>query len=253
MVLLEPAWGAEPTFKHKSLTRWLETYANAKPDSRAGRKSRTAILAIGTNAVPTLVEMVASNDVHRQQLAANVFGVLGPLGAPAIPALTNLLMGTDPVATVFAANSLGAIGVAALPALMDTLTNQNYNAAALAALALAALGTNATPAVPVFLQDLRNGDRSVRERAAEALGNLHLQPEVVVPALTNLLVERSVTARCLALGSLAKFQGSARPSVPVILPLLDDPDDAVRLSATNALNEIDAALLKPRPAPGRAQ
>lgn len=233
-----PAQSKEPSFQHRPLTRWLRLYEKAKPGSAAEAECRQAIRTIGTNAVPRLLQMLAGGEIDRERSALNGFAILGPLGAPAVSALTNLLAGTNPVVTVFAADSLGQIGAPALPTLLDVLTNQPYNMATLATLALADLGTNATPAIPVFIRDLGSRNHSVRERAADALGNLRLEPEIAVPALTNLLHDSSLAARCLALGSLARFQDAARPAVPAIIPLLQDAEPDVRISATNALSEI---------------
>jgi len=121
-------------------------------------------------------------------------------------------------------------------------------AATLAALALADLGTNAMPAVPVFLKELESRNHFVRERAVDALGNLRLEPEIVVPALTNLLHDTSLAARCLALGSLGRFQEAARSAVPVIRTLLQDAEPDVRISATNALAEIAPETFQHTPA-----
>jgi HEAT repeat protein len=246
--LVISAQGAEPAFKHKTLSRWLKLYHSAEPGSAQETQSIVAIRSIGTNAVPRLVQMLVARDINVQQSAATGFEILGALGAPAIPALTNLLYGTNPVENVLAANSLGHIGLPALAALMDALTNHSYNVATLAALSLPEMGTNALPAVPVFLRDLRSRNHFVRERATDALGNLHLEPETVVPALTNLLNDSSLTARCMALNSLGQFKDAGSLAIPVIVPLLQAPEETIRISATNALCDIAPNEYK-RPAP----
>jgi len=244
------AFSKEPAYNHKSLTRWLKTYEKARPGSLEEAQSTTAIRHIGTNGVPVLMAMLTNGDINVQQSAVHGFEILGELGSPAVPALTNLLYGTNPVVNLLAANSLGYIGVAALPALMSALTNRSYNIATLAALSIPEMGTNALPAVPVFLRDLTNRNHFVRERAVDALGNLHLQPEIVVPALTKLLADPSLTARCLALNSVAQFKDLGRSAVPEIMPLLQDSDPTVRASATNALYELMPETFK-RPALSR--
>lgn len=238
VLLLSPTQAAESRFHHKTLTRWLELHASAKPGSHDEVESRAAIEAIGTNALPQLVGMVSGSDGRSQQLAGEGFQVLGPAAASAVPALARLLGASNLVVMVFSANALGRIGVAALPALLNALTNGDYNAAALAALALVDLGADAGPAVPVLLCDLNSPNRLIRERAAVALGNLRLQPEIVVPALTGLLTHRSLSTRCLALGSLGRFQAAARPAVPAIVALLNDPEPDIRTIAASALSEI---------------
>src|SRR5437867_3615564 len=77
-----------------------------------------------------------------------------------------------------------------------------------------------------------------RERAADALGNLHIEPDTVVPALIRLLKDNSKAARYLAVSGLGRFQSQARPAVPAINALLTDPEEGVREAATNALRKI---------------
>jgi HEAT repeat protein len=238
----------EPAYHHKPLARWLKAYDSAKPGSADEAQSIDAIRHIGTNAVPALIAMLTTRDINVQQSAVHGFEILGELGDSGVPALTNLLFSTNPVVNILAANSLGYIGAAALPGLMNALTNHSYNMATLAALSIPEMGTNALPAVPCFLRDLASRNHFVRERAADALGNLHLEPEIVVPALTNLLTDPSLTARCLALNSLAQFGDMGRPAIPVIMPLLEDTDATVRASATNALYDLMPETFK-RPAP----
>lgn len=240
--------GKEPTYRHKTLTCWLNAYESSKPGSTDEVQSIDAIRQIGTNAVPALIVMLTARDINVQQSAVHGFEILEELGGPGVPALTNLLYSTNPVVNLLAANSLGYIGAAALPALMNALTNHSYNVAMLAALSIPEMGTNALPAVPVFLSELASRNHFVRERAADALGNLHLEPEIVVPALTNILADPSLAARCLALNSLAQFKDNGRPAIPAIMPLLQDTDVTVRTSATNALYDLMPETFK-RPVP----
>lgn len=233
-----PARAGEPTYHHKTLTRWLKEYQKAKPGSAGESDSMAAVRAMETNAVPRLVRMLASGDLDREQLAVKGFEILGPAAASAVPELQGLMTGTNPVVGVMAASSLGYVGPPAMPGLLNALTNGGYNVVTLAVLALVEMGTNAAPAVPLLVRDLDSPNRFVREHAVNSLGNLHLEPEIVVPALTNLLGDSSLTVRCLALSSLGRFEGAARPVIPAILPLLGDANAGVRMSATNALCEI---------------
>src|SRR5882762_8265634 len=63
---VDPARSAEPTYQNKSLSKWLEVYTEAKPDSPEERQAREAVRAIGTNAVPYLIKMVAKDDLTIQ-------------------------------------------------------------------------------------------------------------------------------------------------------------------------------------------
>ena len=98
-----------------------------------------------------------------------------------------------------------------------------------AAIAIVKLGTNARPAIPIFLRDLQSPNHFVRERAADALGNLHIEPTTVVPALTNLFGDLSTAAVCLSLRSLGAFEAEALPAAHAISLMLEDPNENVRL------------------------
>jgi hypothetical protein len=106
--------GAEPAFKGHRLSFWLEQYTSHP----AGREpATTAIRAMGTNALPVLLTMLAARDSpmklqvlrlsHQQSLfhlttarqyhlmARNGFHVLGRTALPALPALAKLSNDAD--------------------------------------------------------------------------------------------------------------------------------------------------------------
>src|ERR1041385_3654595 len=236
---------AEPTYQSKSLTKWLKVFEKSEPNSAEENRARDAVRTIGTNAIPNLIKMLRSEDLELQQAGKNGFEILGQVGAPAVPELAQLLVGTNELARFWAAQALGEIGAPALPALMAGLTNHHFAVGTDAALGIVKLGTNAAPALPILLKDLQHPDRYHRERAADALGNLHIQPELVVPALANLLRDPSPAACTLALNSLAQFGSGARSAAPLIIPLLTNPDfaDAAKL----ALREIAPEMLTNAP------
>ena len=239
---------AEPSYANKSLSTWLKAYQDAQSGSAAERQSQQALRSIGTNGIPYLLKMLAQDDLNTQQAAANTFEVLGPIGAPAVPQLAKMLTDTNPVIGLLAGTALGNIGPPALPSLMDALTNRHYGVGTRAALAIVKLGTNAAPALPIFLRDLKSPNHFVRERAADALGNLHIEPATVVPALTNLFDDVSPAAVCLSLQSLAAFETEARFVAPAIKSMFKDPNENVRAAATIALERIAPDLLTNSPA-----
>ncbi len=239
------AQSAEPRYQGRSLSKWLSTYRDAGADTPEEKRASEAVRAIGTNAIPQLLRMLTSRDYQMQMDANNGFTILGPIAAPAVPALSALLKGTNELSMFTAAQSLGGIGAPALPALLEALTNRHFKVATEAYLAIGALGTNAKPAIPILLRDLQHPNHFYRERAADALGSLHIEPETVVPALTNLLTDQSLTARHHAIQSLGQFGPAARPAVPTILPFLTNAN--LSYTATAALRQIAPEVLVNRP------
>jgi hypothetical protein len=132
----------EPSYRGHSLSEWLQ----APPSLEA----RTAIRAIGTNAIPTLLHWLSHNPPHWRtnltfldrkylptsisdfldqpdhDIARQAFFMLGTNALPAVPALVKLMSQTDaPETAVRATYSLGYLGPQALPYLEDALSSTN--------------------------------------------------------------------------------------------------------------------------------
>ena len=219
----------EPAFQGKSLTAWLQ-------ERRVGpsQEAENATRQIGTNALPTLLKMVIEANSPDQEallglarrqselafdfydadedhnLAPLGFFVLGPTGKGAVTALTNLVTDPNPIVRRTAIACLGSIGPAAQDAVPALI-----------------------PAITDFLQP------QVQATAKFALGAIHAQAAIAVPALTNSLSVRGKSSRLLALSALGKFGVEAKVAVPVLLPLLNDPDLDMRSATSNALKMID--------------
>lgn len=242
-----PVWSAEPKHEGKSLTEWLTLYQNADDGSPGEREADAAVRTIGTNALPTLITWIASDDLDEQFFAKNGFQILGTAAQPAVESLGRMLVSTNQVISLIAAQCLGHIGAPALPALLAGLTNRQFRVGTAASLAIVELGTNASPAIPILLRHLQHPNHFYRERAADALGNLCIEPEMVVPALAHLLKDDSKAARYLALRGLENYESRARPAVPAMTALLADPEESIRETAANVLRKIAPEVLTNAP------
>ena len=129
---------AEPRYKGRSLTSWLREYEqNLWDESESAR----AILAIGTNAAPTLAKMVVARETfspvrfaqklripiefldssepyENHRLAMHAFRLLGPTASNALPILSSVAL--DPEA-YYAYEAIQAIGEPSLPLLNQML------------------------------------------------------------------------------------------------------------------------------------
>lgn len=72
-----------------------------------------------------------------------------------------------------------------------------------------------------------------------------MEPDLVVPALTNCLRSTDLYLRGAALDALGKFGANARSAVPALIPELYDPDPSVRKWATNALTKVEPDYFEP--------
>jgi hypothetical protein len=88
----------------------------------------------------------------------------------------------------------------------------------------------------------RNG-HSGQKSAVQALGSIHLQPEVCIPALVPLLRATNGFIKTHTLGAMRAFGDGARGLVPAdeLTRCLQDPSDFVRSQATNMLRLLAPA------------
>jgi HEAT repeat protein len=79
--------------------------------------------------------------------------------------------------------------------------------------------------------------------AVVALGDIHLEPEVAVPALIQCLQSSKAYVRANAAVALGRFGSQARPAMAALQRALDDSDDSVRRQATTALKRINSGIV----------
>ncbi len=244
----------EPVYDRRTLSQWLTEYdgydANGVPRVHQGPdkdvrvlQADEAVRQIGTNAIPTLLRLISTHETlgdqalawfARQRIvkvrhkgsyelideALSGFDALGSNGGPAVPALITIYHRTSPKAYTRQAviESLGDIG------------------------------PPASNAIPLLLSLATNRNEPLEEAAIEALGKIHSQPELIVPALAQLLASsdplgpssRPCIPAAIALG---EFRTDARTAVPVLLRKLTNTDyvDPAISNALKAISPDDAA------------
>lgn len=105
-----------------------------------------------------------------------------------------------------------------------------------AAEAIGELGPGAKSAIPALLQALKGPDPFVQGPAIEALGEIHAEPDTMIPLMMGYLDNDKLNAE--AAKALASYGALAKAAVPKILPLLHAPDKDARAAATQALQKI---------------
>lgn len=229
-----------PAYHGKPLSVWMDEwnhYLLAKPNSpdwTRREQARAAIGHIGTDALPTLLRLAGAQDSalktkfiklankqHFMRLrlhpahyyharATYGFSALGPAAKPAVPALTTLLRSKDPQVRASAAQCLSLIGPEA---------------------------EEAVPALIQILNEEKPENALVVMNSMLALGNIHTEPETVIPVLLQYVngSRASWNISVYAMGPLGQYREKAKSAVPAILPFLNDPDSSVRSSADSAL------------------
>jgi hypothetical protein len=266
----------EPSYRGTSLSGWLRTYrpiGSRPPDSQ---RAADAVRYIGTKALPFLVSWIQEYEmlppwkvrlrnyasrlgspggeivmetIAKRELRAlrafSAFEILGEAAAPAIPELVRIAnrgySGSSPAAIA----ALAHLGKDALPPLLAFITNNAFpfrHEAMISVGRMRYLGTNAHPAVVLLIKSL--SDPHLAPNAAVVLGSLRLESDITVPALVECTHSSQELLAMCAATSLGKFGASARPAVPELLKMLDDPSINVRNVATVALQQIAPEMLK---------
>ena len=151
----------------------------------------TAIAAPGCRSkpkepdIPALIaDLKGSDEEKRGQ--ANL--ALMNVGAPAVPALVEMVQGPHPALRATAARTLygmGGRGKEAVPALAVLLADADVDNRVAAAMALENMGPDAAPAVPALIRALKDKEGLVRQRVVIALGSIGPPARDAVPALAE--------------------------------------------------------------------
>jgi hypothetical protein len=270
--------GSEPRFGGRSLSDWLRLYRQPVGAIApiVSPEAADAVRHIGTNALPFLVNWIEEQPdmpLWRKSLAEPVyswklgtpgreallewiagpelrpacafmgFEILGETARGAIPDLVRIANSRNARTVNTAIAALRCLGKDAVPPLCSLITNTAFpfKTSAIATLGgMGYLGTNMHPAIVLLIQCLQ--DPELAWFAGDALGRLHLESDISVPALIECIP--SPRMRVCAAVNLAKFGKDARPAVPRLTKLLDDKMPYVRAEATNALKAIAPETLQ---------
>jgi len=167
------------------------------------------------------------------------FEVLGPIAAPALPELTRRIGATNfPTARDRALAALAHIGPRAVPTMAKVLSTETDAQRMWVMVCVEAMGTNARPLLPLLVTNLQHQNIDIAVNSAYELGELKLEPALVVPALTAALVDNRPELRTSACTALSKFGHNARQALPSITNLLSDANPMAQAAAAEARDAI---------------
>ncbi len=227
----------EPSYHGKPLTFWLRQYAVAEAglNPNSANEAKSAVHAIGTNAIPRCLELMRMRDSRwRKKLI--------PLTPPwwrgwmaRDLAAQYRRWGSDGIAI------LGPEAKAAVPALVAQTRDSDADVRYVAVYALRCIGPGAAEALPRMIECLNDPEFTVRDDAILALGTFQRAPEAVIPLLIRVLEATTNDAilRSDAMASLACFEGRAKSAGPSVSRFLNDSEPSAREVATNVLRRID--------------
>jgi hypothetical protein len=262
----------EPSYQGRTLSEWIDQTRQDGVENEI-EEARIAIRAIGTNAIPTILKWIsyepsASRDriaalverlspklatrfiVHTERRASraqDVFYILGPELRSAIPELTQFARTSSNENRAGRCTiALVCTGPEALPSVLTLVTNSSPNRRRWVLYRLVNF-QNTEVGVPLLIQYLDDNDPWIAEMAMQILGGF--DQSVVFPSLTNALHSPSAQTRMHAVKCMLLIGPPASEAVPVLLPMLADPEHEVRLWTTNILVRLAPEVLTNAPAP----
>jgi HEAT repeat protein len=183
----------EPTHQGRGLSAWLEDVVRRDTDSNEPRdrelralqrkKTNAAIRAMGTNAIPNLLDHIACSvrDGDHNYIKCHTRGLSGirSLGDTAIPSLLQHLTHENIKRAFF------SVGASAVPGLSEAMKDPDPNIRRNAAEVLEFLDPyhDASSAVPSLLAAISDRDLYARLAALKALRHVQADPDRVVPEL----------------------------------------------------------------------
>ena len=235
----------EPVFEGRALTSWLNHHvasSDATPPygSPGWKKADEALRSIGTNGIPTLLQMIRAKD------------------PPPLVLKLLLLAGRYPWTRIhyryaeprneeaeYAFEILGTNAVSAVPALIE-IYEQGVSplSQSCASLALAHIGPGAQAALPALIRRFTHTNDEVRSDAVRAVTHIGGEDRVLMPALTRALKDSYLNVRWNALNGLSRFGSRARSAVPEILKMMNDPG---MLGSESITQQVATALWRIAP------
>jgi hypothetical protein len=261
-------FSGEPLYHGRPLNAWVADLHPRVGEARQ-QQAELALRAIGTNAVPYLLELLQHQEprllrelrgfsqrtktflrmdsdlelpwvaaVERDLQLSAAFAALGSSARPAFPALTNLLL--RPETASVSASALARLGPEAFGPLARALESPQAEVRAAAAGALGAVPGDLATIIPVLQRALADSDKFVRINAVISLGQIaETKPEAVLDDLIRGLRDSSPSVKIFAADFLARLGKDARPAVPELVSMAEGLDRLASGKAVSALKQID--------------
>jgi hypothetical protein len=249
----QPSHAAEPMYKGRYLTDWL----CCEPP---GQSQTEAVLAIGTNGIPILLDILGAKDSTARKVASRLdnknvayhvreegfqidelthlankaFSILGTNAESAVPSMVKLLQ--DYETSDQAAQALADVGPRGFTALTNALTSDDAGIRSSVIHALDQIHNRTV--TELLIKSL--GDEQAGIRSAAALYLADREPDLVVPALTRSLDDSDLDTRQSAAITLGSYGPAARDSAEKILTIYTNAPNVLVFQALKKI-DMDAA------------
>ncbi len=187
------------------------------------------------DAVPKLMEILASDISIYESHFIEALGNIGPAAEDAIPIVMKHLggyVGYDETT----ATALIKIGPAAIPYLIEAFQIGDRETREGAAYCLGELGPDSIEALPLLIEAIRQDEINVAIEATYAAGKISTTPDVIDLLIDTLLYEDSKLRKAAAeaLGDI----GSGPGILDALIKAVDDEDSNVRDAAIKSLEKF---------------
>jgi HEAT repeat protein len=201
------------------------------------------------------VKALDSDDQEMRRKAIFALGAIGPEAGVAVPKLAAMMLeDADFIVRGEASLALSKMAPAsepAVPALAQALSDEHPVIRMNAATALFRLREKARAATPTLVKTIKDESNqtnlnafvvTVQEQMVLTLGRVSAGTDEGVPALTATLNDAVTNSMRRAATRALGFVGpDAKPALPLLTPLADSADDALRAEAREAIRKIEGA------------
>lgn len=224
-----PPWVAFITFVEKHRIAQVHYTPSESRNMHAVLGFR-ALGGLAEPAVPELIKLYRTNPMRGPWGPGAALSLIGPKAKSTVPALLSNLQSTNVAAREVAAAALGEIHSDPESVIPVLITAMNDPASAVRHAAITALGRYgpaASEAVPHLVERLKFSPAAFPDfHIVNVLGEIHSQPDLVVPILTDLLCRPDKRFLPIVLGALEQFGTKAEPTFSKLAQLYRDEDDA---------------------------
>lgn len=234
----------EKFFQSRPTQYWIKALTSPEPSVSSKTENKLAAGGANSAAVlDEILRSQQGNDPDDVELrwkAAELLGKVGPDAKPYSQTLLNALNDPDPHVRTVAAASLPKVDApadAAVPALTK-LMDRDLNVRV--ARALSEYGPDAAPALPALMKILSDKklDSELRWNAARTIGKMHEKGAPAIPVLIEALRDETPTVREHAAEHLGDIGPDAREAADDLMAVLSDSYWRVRRDAARSLGQI---------------
>lgn len=153
--------------------------------------------------------------------------------------ISKLANSKQPELAIGSLKRLGAPAIAALGKVAQS-SQEKLSVRLFAIEALSEMGVDAQPVVPELVRLVRDHSPAIRLKAITALAKMGIAAKAAVPSLSVALKDSDPHNRQAAAQALGNMSAQAKSAIPFLIEALEDSQKAVRSQAVAALSSIGA-------------